>query len=94
MCVLGVLTTYRKLRLEYYNCITGARSLGLCAKTKRGLGGRGKQERERSHSQNKWLQAGINLEITSACASDEFGMKWLPILFNLEFSFVAFVNTM
>lgn len=42
ICILAVLTSYWKLRLEYYKNITGACSLGLCAKTKKGPGGQGK----------------------------------------------------
>lgn len=35
MCILAVLTSYWKLRLEYYKNVTGAYSLGLCAKIKK-----------------------------------------------------------
>jgi len=42
MCILAVLTSYWKLRLEYYKNITGPCSLGLCAKIKKVLGRQGK----------------------------------------------------
>lgn len=58
MYILAVLTFYWKLRLEYYKNITGARSLGLCAKIKRRLGGGG--------GRNNWNEKGHVL-IISGC---------------------------
>lgn len=49
-------TSYRKLRLEYYNCITGACGPGLCAKTKNGLGAGG--------SRNSWNEKGRVLRVS------------------------------
>lgn len=59
MCLLFIyffLTSYRKLRLEYYNSITGSCGPGLCAKTKKRLWAGG--------SRNSWSEKGHVLRVS------------------------------
>lgn len=58
ICLLTVFfTSYRKLRLEYDNSVTGACGPGLYAKTKRRL--------RAGESRNSWNEKGHVLRVSS-----------------------------